>query len=156
MDFSIITQFLCCWGECNVPLALHTSVNSRTNFSFSYVGFLLCKLCVIYVCLVSFSPELCEHSIDLGDLMNDVAAVIPAKWRLVGVQLKLPTGTLDEIQAQNSGRPDECKHSFEQVFTRWRSLGTSPYTWKTMIGALCSPAVGEEKLANKINTKYNS
>ena len=96
-----------------------------------------------------------DHTPNFGDLMNDVAAVIPAKWRLVGVQLKLPNGTLDEIQAQNAGRPDQCILSYEQVFAKWRSLGTSPYTWKTMINALLSPAVGEGKLANELNTKMH-
>ncbi|KAL5491465.1 hypothetical protein EMCRGX_G016755 [Ephydatia muelleri] len=96
-----------------------------------------------------------DHSLQLCDLMNDVAAVIPAKWRLVGVQLKLPNGTLDEIQAQNAGRPDQCILSFEQMFAIWRSLGTSPYTWETLINTLRSPAVGEVKLANKLNTKMH-
>ena len=95
-----------------------------------------------------------DHTPKLDDLMNDVAAVIPAKWRFVGVQLKLPNGTLDEIQAQNARRPDECKHSFEQVLTKWKSLGTSPYTWETMINALRSRAVGEVALADELNAKY--
>eukprot|EP00731_Ephydatia_muelleri_P014861 Em0008g581a len=99
--------------------------------------------------------EVDDHTLQLCDLMNDVAAVIPAKWRLVGVQLKLPNGTLDEIQAQNAGRPDQCILSFEQMFAKWRSLGTSPYTWETMINTLCSPAVGEVKLANKLNTEMH-
>ena len=101
------------------------------------------------------SPEVDDHSLQHCDLMNDVAAVIPAKWRLVGVQLKLPNGMLDEIQAQNAGRPDQCILSFEQMFAKWRSLGTSPYTWETMINTLRSPAVGEVKLANKLNTKMH-
>ena len=103
-----------------------------------------------------YPPEVNDRTLNLGDLMNDVAAVIPAKWRLVGVQLKLPNGTLDEIQAQNAGQPDRCKLSFEQVFAKWRSLGTSLYTWETMIKALSSPAVGEVTLADKLNAKYNS
>ena len=102
----------------------------------------------------SLVPEVDEHIPNVDDLMTDVAAVIPAKWRLVGVQLKLPNGTLDEIQAQNNGRPNECILSFEQVFAKWRSLGTSSYTWKTVINALRSPAVGEVTLANELNTKY--
>ena len=104
---------------------------------------------------VSFSSEVDDHTPNHDDLMNDVAAVIPATWRLVGVQLKLPNGTLDEIQAQNAGKPYECKHSFEQVFVKWGSLGTSPYTWKTMINALRSPAVGEVTLANELSTKMH-
>ena len=94
-----------------------------------------------------------DHTPQLRDLINHVAAVIPAKWRLVGVQLKLPNGTLDEIQVQNVGKPNECILSFEQVFVKWRSLGTSPYTWETMINTLRSPAVGEVELANKLNAK---
>ena len=88
--------------------------------------------------------------------MNNVAAVIPAKWRLVGIQLKLPTGTLDEIQIQNAGKPDECMHLFELVFARWRSLVSSSYTWKTMIEVLRSPAVKEVALANELHVKYCS
>ena len=100
-------------------------------------------------------PEVDDHTPNLGDLTNEVAAVIPAKWRLVGVQLKLPNGTLDEIQAQNTGRPDQCILSFQQVFAKWRSLGTRLYTWKTMINALRSPGVGEVTLANKLNAKMH-
>ena len=103
--------------------------------------------------MCSFSPDMHDHTPNLDDLMNDVA-VISAKWRLVGVQLKLQDGTLDEIQTQNAGRPDQCIQSYEQLFARWRSLGTSPYTWKTMINALRSPAVGEVTLANELNAKY--
>ena len=86
--------------------------------------------------------------------MNDVAAVIPAKWKLVGVQLKLPNGKLDEIQAQNAGSPDQCILSFEGVFTKWKRLGTSPYTWETIINALSSQSVGEVALANEIKANY--
>ena len=63
-----------------------------------------------------FPPEMNDHTPKDVDLMNDVAAVIPAKWKLVGVQLKLPNGKLDEIQAQNAGSPDQCILSFEGVF----------------------------------------
>ena len=113
----------------------------------------LVKQCDVIV-WYHYPPEVDDHTPQLGDLMNDVAAVIPAKWRLVGVQLKLPNGTLDEIQAQNAGRPNECILSFEQVFVKWRSLATSPYTWQTMINALHSLAVGEVTLANQLNVKY--
>ena len=113
-------------------------------------------LCFVNCVMCSFSSDMHDHTPNLDDLMNDVA-IISAKWRLVGVQLKLPNGTLDEIQDQNAGRPDQCILSFfEQVCARWRSLGTSPYTWKTLINALRSPAVGEVTLANELNVKYCS
>ena len=86
--------------------------------------------------------------------MNDVASAIPAKWRLVGVQLELPSGTLDSIQAQNAGRPDGCILSFEQVFTEWERQKTSPHTWETIINALHAPAVGEHELADRLFSKY--
>ena len=41
------------------------------------------------------------------------------------------------------------------MFAEWRSLGTSPCTWMTMINALRSPAVGEVTLANELNTKMH-
>ena len=93
------------------------------------------------------APKLC-------DLMNDVAAVIPAKWRQVGVQLKLSNEVMDGIQDQNAGKTDLCKLSFEQVFTKWEGLGTSPHTWETMVNVLCSRAVGEVDLAGQLSSKY--
>ena len=89
-------------------------------------------------------------------LMNDVAAVIPAKWRLVGVQLELSTGTLDSIQTENAGKPNGCIHSFEQVFTEWKRLGTRPHTWETIIDALRTQAVGEIALADEVLNKHCS
>ena len=86
--------------------------------------------------------------------MNDVAAAIPAKWRQVGVQLKLPSEVLDEIQDQNASKTDMCKLSFEQVFKKWKGSGTSPYTWETMVNVLRSPAVGEVDLAGELSSKY--
>ena len=88
--------------------------------------------------------------------MNDVAAAIPAKWRQVGVQLKLPSEVLDEIQDQNAGKTDMCKLSFEQVFTKWERLGTSPHTWETMVNVLGSRLVGEVYLAGQLqlSSKY--
>ena len=68
--------------------------------------------------------------------------------------MKLPSGTLDSIQAQNAGRPDGCILSFEQVFTEWERQKTSPHTWETIINALCAPAVGELKLSSKMSMKY--
>ena len=89
----------------------------------------------------------------LSELMNDVAAAIPAKWRLVGVQLELPSEVLDEIQDMNATMPNMCLHCFEQIFAKWERLGTSLYTWKTLVNALCSPAVGEVHLAEQLSTK---
>ena len=94
-----------------------------------------------------FLPPVDSHvPLDLADLMNEVAAVIPSKWRAVGIQLRLSPGTLDSIQ---SHKPQACQDSFREVFTNWMSGGDSQYTWPTIIDALKTPAVGEVELAQK-------
>ena len=82
-----------------------------------------------------------------GDLMNLVAAVLPAKWRLVGVQLGLSTAKLDEIE---SHPPHDCKRFFSSVFSEWESQDTLPYTWATMVRVLQSPSVEENRVAEDI------
>ena len=91
----------------------------------------------------------------LKDLMNDIAAAIPAKWRDVGIQLNLPTGILDSIQNQNSRESSPHLKSFEQVFIEWSKKDSeSTYTWTHIIAILRKPAVGENDLADKLTTKY--
>ena len=104
-----------------------------------------------------FLPPVDSHvALDLADLMNEVAAVIPSKWRAVGIQLHLSSGTLDSIQSHNANKPQACLMSFEDVFTNWKSGGDSQYTWPTIIDALKTPAVGEAQLAEKLNAKFNN
>ena len=88
--------------------------------------------------------------------MEKVATAIPAKWRLVGIQLKLPTWTLESIQHQNAERMDGLLLSFEWVFTEWERQKTSPHTWETIINALRAPAVGEHVLADKMLTEITN
>ena len=87
--------------------------------------------------------------------MNDIASVIPAKWRDVGIQLGLKTGILDRIQSQNANCPDACLRCFEQVLTSWEQCSCSPYSWKTIIDALKTPSVHELSLAVDLCSKYN-
>ena len=83
--------------------------------------------------------------------MNDIASKIPAKWRSVGIQLGLPSGTLDSIEKNNAGKPQACLDSFEQVFFTWERQGPpSPYTWEAIIDVLRAPAVGEIALADEL------
>ena len=86
--------------------------------------------------------------------MNNVAAVIPAKWRVVGIQLGLSSGTLDSIQSQNAGRPGSNMQAFGQVFVEWQRQGHRPYTWEVIIAALKTLAVGEVALANDLEVKF--
>ena len=84
---------------------------------------------------------------ELSDLMNEVAAVIPNKWQQVGIVLNVSDGDLSCFVQLDS---QKC---FISVFTTWRNKETSPYTWQTVVKALQSPTVGENKLAKDINSK---
>ena len=86
--------------------------------------------------------------------MNEIASVIPAKWRVVGIQLGLSAGTLDGIQSENGSMPNSCLMSFEKVFTEWKQQHPKPYTWDTIIGVLRTPSVGEIALAEALCTKH--
>ena len=88
--------------------------------------------------------------------MNEVAAVIPSKWRAVGIQLGLSQGSLDGIQSNNANRPEACLNSFEQVFKTWKNEAKDPYTWSKIIDALKAPAVGEVELAEIMYARHCS
>ena len=90
----------------------------------------------------------------LSDLMNDVAAVVPAKWRAAGIQLGLSSATLDAIQSHAAGRPGSNMYAFEKVFVQWKLQGPRPYTWRTIVDALKAPALRELALANDLEIKY--
>ena len=51
-----------------------------------------------------------------------MASKIPSKWRAVGKELKLPTGTLDRIQKCNALKPDKDIVSFEHMLYIWMQL----------------------------------
>ena len=103
---------------------------------------------------------ICSYFVDvigpkLLDLMNEIGAVIPSKWRDVGVQLGIAPGVLDGIQRQNAEMPRSCQASFEQVFNEWKLQGsTTTYTWTHIIGILRRPAIGENDLAETLATKF--
>ena len=85
---------------------------------------------------------------DLGQVMEEVLDV-SAQWYHLGVQLKVRTGTLDNIQAQF---PDPKRQLLEMLKT-W--LTTSDNTsWKTLTDALRSRSVGASQLASVLESKY--
>lgn len=86
----------------------------------------------------------------LKHLLNDVAEVIPAKWRAVGIQLKLLTGNLDNIESENRVNT----HCFEHVFKEWKKQYPQSYSWTKLIEALKTPHVGENALADTLCKKH--
>ena len=54
----------------------------------------------------------------LLDLMNEVAAVIPSKWRDIGLQLGLSQGVLEGIATISPRSINLC---YSNVFTLWEN-----------------------------------
>ena len=84
---------------------------------------------------------------DLLGLLNKVAAEATDKWEQVAEQLGIKPSRIHSIHAVKPGRPIPC---YTEIFDLWESKGSPPYTWATIINALRAPAVGEERLANKL------
>lgn len=84
--------------------------------------------------------------------MNFVAATLPTKWRLVGVQLGLSITSLEEIEKGYSG---DCKRCFSAVFSEWEHQNTSPYCWDTVVRVLQAPSVEENRVAEDVRTHFN-
>ena len=87
---------------------------------------------------------------EFSDLMNEVAAKKPNKWRDIGIQLGLTPNELSSFSLTCFGNPNPC---FTAIFTAWKDRGTRPYTWATIIEVLQSPAVGELRLAEDLKLK---
>ena len=139
--FTLIVESLyccyCSWLECNRSWFLHG------------LSFYWSKSCID---LHSKYPAGLHVEPELPDLMNEVAAKIPGKWRDVGLQLGVDQSILEGIATISLGDTNLC---YSNVFTRWKNqnLPTYPYTWSTLVQALKAPAVGEERLADKIKNK---
>ena len=72
-----------------------------------------------------------------------------ADWYILGIMLKVPVGTLGAIETEHR---NVCRATLEML-TKWKETGCSPYTWKTLLEALASNAVGQKALADEIATK---
>lgn len=78
--------------------------------------------------------------------MNKVAAVIPSKWKLVGLQLGLEHPQLEVIEQKQT----DSILRFCDIFKEWKKRRTSECSWSTIIDALNSQLVGEATLADKL------
>ena len=91
---------------------------------------------------------------ELKALMSAVAAKVPAKWRLVGIQLDVPVEALDDIQLQVGWMPESNIAAFALVLGKWKSLHPHKYTWSTIINALEDPSVDAKVVAAELKTIY--
>ena len=93
---------------------------------------------------------------DLFDVQSELTPV-SAKWRSIGIALRLKPNILDGIQAGNSGDPPACLTS---MVTEWlnRNYNVKRFgepTWQTLFKAVGHPAGGANMaLARDIAKKH--
>ena len=86
----------------------------------------------------------------LWDLMNEVAAPVPAKLWGVAIGLGLEMADVNRIQEESRGR---CDRAYSAVFDTWKRQQSSSYTWRSVVECLQSPSVDEQKIARQIKEK---
>ena len=95
-----------------------------------------------------------SHEISLFQFIESVANVIPDKWKRFGVALGLSGAKLNSIDKQHRGDPLDA---FTEVFSMWQQLATADYIpvkWSTLVRVLKSRTVGEETLAESIQSSF--
>ena len=98
----------------------------------------------------------CKLELNTKNFINEVAAKVPAKWRIIGLQLDLLESELDNIESETAGKPNRNMLAFQQVLEKWKALKRTPYAWSVIIESLKSPAVEEHHIADEIRTKCHS
>lgn len=87
----------------------------------------------------------------LWDLMNEVAAVAPHKWKDIAIQLKLKYEWVESMQ-DRSMKPNDC---YMHIFHKWANYaGAMPYTWETLLTVLVEPAVSLGDLEHGLRLKF--
>ena len=104
--------------------------------------------------------SLAAHS-DLDDLFDVQKELIPvsAKWRSIGIALRLKPNILDGIKAESSGDPPACLTS---TVTEWlnRNYNVKRFgepTWQALVKAVGDPAGGANMaLAREMATRHKA
>ena len=87
---------------------------------------------------------------ELRDLLDALQQKVACKWKTLGVFLKIPTGRLDNIEAKHHD-PEDCLREMLQV---WLKQMHTPPTWASIINALDSDSLEEQRLAKELREKY--
>jgi len=72
------------------------------------------------------------------------------KWYDIGLELKVPVGTLDSIEAQS----DDTKKCLLEALKHWLKTVDPKPTWQALVDALRSCVVEENQLANSLEEKH--
>ena len=106
-----------------------------------YVPFMMLSvLCSVVVDPFNKPPELLEF-------LSQVASKARDKWEMMGLVLNIMPDQLNVISKKHHN-PMLC---YSEVFTTWKNKEKpAKFTWTTIIEALNSPVVEENKLAGDI------
>ena len=90
--------------------------------------------------------------LSLGDLATVLKELYEArtKWYYIGLELKVPVGTLDNIEAQS----DDPKKCLLDTLKHWLKTVNPKPTWQALVDALRSCVVEENQLANSIEENH--
>ena len=112
-------------------------------------SFVCSRSCDHYLFHLGTLPVTLDSEPSLQHLMEKVAAVIPSKYEMVGLQLGLTLAQLQAIRPQHQSLGDYHR-AFGEIFNEWRRQGSPPYTWGTLTGVLRSASVGEVLLSEQL------
>ena len=87
---------------------------------------------------------MCCELISIND--SKLFSQAASEWRMIGLFLKIPPGSLDRIGYDSRSARD----ALSAVFTEWGESLCSPYSWKTILNVLANEVVGRRRLANEI------
>ena len=87
----------------------------------------------------------------LKDLHNHITPHYAAKWRDIGVQLRLPKGALDIIEHDNHHKAIFCCNS---MLEKWLEVDHD-VTWSKLLDVIQSPAVSHAAYTGNLLQKQN-
>lgn len=81
---------------------------------------------------------------DLAEVLEELYGT-EAKWKSIGIHLKLPISCLEEIGKKYKGDTEECSLQMQVAWLRSKTA-----TWRSLVEALRKSSVGHEDKAKDI------
>ena len=129
------------------PISHSGSKSRKLEVSFLYYRLAVEHPTYCYSTVTETIPTLSDK--DIKRVRIDIYEA-RAKWYDIGIELEIPTGTLKSIKSMYDS-PAECL--VEMLDTWLKQVDPKP-SWRLLINALEQPAVGEERLAERLKQKY--
>ena len=86
----------------------------------------------------------------MRDLLDALQHKVACKWKTLGIFLKIQTGILDTIEADHHNTQDRL----QEMLQVWLKQVDPPPTWASIINALDSDSLKEQRLAKELREKY--